>query len=165
MANIVEKLPAECSDDELDAFKGLVEKSGEVAVGDLHRRIKKAEWLVFLFEEDGTLVGVAALKRPNDTYKKKVFRKARSPETAENFTFEAGWIFVDEHFRGRKYSRFLLETVLTLAGEKQVYATTRENNEPMRRTNLHCGLKKSGSPYASEEGDYNLVLYTRQFAR
>ena len=164
MADIVPKRPADCSDDELEAFEGLVKEGGEVAVGDLHRRIKKAEWFVFLFEEDRTLAGVAALKRPDDTYKKKVFRKARSPEPADNFTFEAGWIFVDEHFRGRKYSRILLEAVLALAGEEQVFATTRENNEPMRRTNLHCGLKESGSPYVSEEGDYSLVLYTRQSA-
>jgi GNAT superfamily N-acetyltransferase len=149
----------------LAAFEGLVKKGDEVAAGRLRERIKEAEWLVFLFEKDRTLAGVAALKRPSDSYKRKVFLKAKSPEAAGDFIYEAGWIYVEEQFRCRGYSRLLLEAVLKGAGGQPVYATTREGNEYMRRTNRHCGLKESGSPYPSDEGDYNLVLYTRQYSR
>ena len=161
MTNIVVKKPSKCSKSELDSFDALVRKGGEVTGEGLRDRIKKAKWLVFLFESDKTLAGVAALKEPTVSYKKKVFKKAGSQEDPDEYTFEAGWIYVEKQFQGRKYSRPLLEAVLKLAGEKQVYATTRENNERMQRTNLHYGLKQSGHSYASEEGNYNLILYTR----
>ena len=161
MAAIVQKRPGECSEAELVAFEGLVKKGGEVATEGLLGRIKGAEWLVFLNVGDGTLAGGGALKRPADSYKEKVFRQAKSPEKADDFIFEAGWIVVDDQFRGRKYSRCLLESILKLAGTQQVYATTRENNERMRRTNQRFGLKESGRPYSSNGGDYNVVLYTR----
>jgi GNAT superfamily N-acetyltransferase len=145
----------------LDAFEDLVREGGEVITAELRQRMLEAEWLVFALEGNRTLAGVAALKRPSKHYKEMVFYKARTPENPDEFTFEAGWFFVRGAFRGRKYSRFLLETLLTLAGGSKVYATTRETNGPMRRTNCYCGLVESGSPYPSDEGDYNLVLYVR----
>jgi len=159
--HVLSKRPSECSTSELDAFEDLVKEGGEVITDELRQRMLDAEWLVFAVEPNGTLAGVAALKLPSKHYKETVFQKARTPENLDEFTFEAGWFFVRGAFRGRKYSRFLLETLLTLAGASKVYATTRENNQPMRQTNRHCGLVESGSPYPSEEGDYNLVLYTR----
>jgi len=72
---------------------------------------------------------------------------------------EAGWIVVEKSFRGRKYSRILLGE---LAGDNHVYATTREANEPMLRTNEYCGMRQSGSPYSSEEHDQKLILYTKR---
>lgn len=160
MINIIAKSPLDCSKNELDEFEALVKKGAEVIVEGLRSRIMQAEWLVFLFEADKTLAGVAALKKPNISYKESVFAKAESTDDPNEFTYEAGWIYVEEQFRRRKYSHTLLETVLKLAGDKHLYATTREKNEAMRRTNIHYGLQKSGHPYESEEGDYKLVLYT-----
>lgn len=161
MSNVIWKKPSECTESELTMFESLINKGGEVVAHGLHDRIMRAEWLIFLFEGDKTLAGIAALKKPNANYKKDVFRKANSPESPSKFDFEAGWIFVEPQFRGRKHSRTLLQTVLKLADKLHVYATTREDNEAMRRTNLHCGLKESGQPYKSEEGDYKLVLYIK----
>src|SRR5688572_22921768 len=138
MTNIIWKRPSECSESELEAFEALVNKGGEVASDRLHDRIMRAEWLVFLFEMDKTLAGVAALKNPNVNYKRDVFRKADSPEDPDKYNFEAGWIFVEPQFRRRKHSRALLQTVLKLANKQYVYATTRENNEAMQHTNLNC---------------------------
>ena len=160
MTNIVVKKPSECTESELDSFEALVKKGGEVTTTGLRDRIGRAKRLVFLFEGDKTLAGISALKEPTIGYKRKVFKKARSKEDPDEFTFEAGWIYVKEQFRGRKYSRPLLEEVIKLAGRKQIYATTRESNEAMQRTNSHFGLEQSGHPYKSEEGNYNLILYT-----
>ena len=162
MTNIEVKQPSECPENELDSFEDLVKKGEEVTFAGLHNRIKKARFLVFLYEQDKTLAGVAALKEPSINYKKKVFDKAGSKEDPDKFTFEAGWLYVEEQFRGRKYSRLLLEEVLKIAGDKQVYATTRENNVAMQRTNLRYGLSPSGHPYKSKEGNYNLILYIRR---
>lgn len=161
MSNVIWKKPSECTESELTMFEALINKGGEVVADGLHDRIMRAEWLIFLFESDKTLAGVAALKKPNANYKKGVFRKANSPEDPSKFDSEAGWIFVEPQFRGRKHSRTLLQTVLELADKSHVYATTREDNEAMRHTNIRCGLQESGQPYKSEEGDYKLVLYIK----
>ncbi len=165
MGKIVHKQPTDCSGFELDKFEDLVKKGGEVPVDGLRERIMRAEWLVSIVEEDGTLAAVAALKQPTNSYKRRVFLKARTSENADDFTFEAGWMFVEDAFRGRKYSRLLLEALLTLAGEGNVYVTTREVNKRMRRTNLRCGFVQSGFLYISDQGDYKLVLYTRRSVR
>ena len=105
---------------------------------------------------------MAAVKEPSIGYKKKVFKKAGSQEDPDKYTFEIGWMYVEPAFRGRKYSRSLLEEVLVLVGNRQAYATTRENNEPMKRTNVRCGLEQSGHPFASDHGNYNLILFIRR---
>jgi len=160
MTNVMVKTPSECSEEELDIFEAFVRRGGEVTAVNLCGRLERAHRLIFLFEGTKTLAGIAALKVPNVGYKRKVFKKAASEEDPDDFAFEAGWIYVEEQFRGRKYSQLLLTEVLRLAGDSRVYATTREANEAMRRTNLRVGLEQSGRPYQSDEGEYNLVLYT-----
>ena len=162
MADVKSKKPSECSVDELTSFESLVNKGGEVVGIGLSDRIRNAERLVFLVEDNGVLSGIAALKKPLTSYKKKVFNNAESKENPDEFTLEVGWIYVEEEFRGRKYSQLLLGEVLRLAGEKRVYATTRENNEAMSRTNLRFGLEQSGHPYKSNDDNYNLVLYIKR---
>jgi hypothetical protein len=99
MINIVVKKPSECSKRDLDLFEALVRKGGEVTLAGLRDRIKKARCLVFLFLRQN-LAGIAALKEPNIGYKKKVFKKAGSQEDPNEFTFEAGWIYVEEGEKG-----------------------------------------------------------------
>ena len=161
MANIISKKPSECSDNDLNSFEVLVRKGDEVNPIGLSDRIRNAERLIFLVEDDGVLSGVAALKKPLANYKNKVFNNSESIENADEFNFEVGWIYIEEDFRGRKYSQLLLEEVLKLVGENRIYATTRENNERMRKTNSRFGLEQSGHSYPSNNGNYNLVLYVR----
>jgi GNAT superfamily N-acetyltransferase len=162
MVNITSKKPEFCSKKELRTFESLVSKGGEVIKAGLSHRILKAEKLIFLFEEDGVLSGIAALKKPDPVYKKKVFDKAGSAENNDQFTFEVGWIFVEEKFRRKKYSQLLLKHILKLAGKNKIYATTREDNVAMNKTNSHLGLELSGHSYKSDKGDHNLVLYIKQ---
>lgn len=160
-AAIVVKKPSECSERELEAFEAFVIKGGEVTAEGLRDLIKKAKGLVFLFEGDNTLAGIAALKYPNIGYKNRVFKKARAQEDPDKFTFEVGWIYVERQFRGRKYSHFLLEALLKLADENQVYATTREDNKAMQSTLIRYGFQQSGFSYVSKRRDCNLLLLTR----
>ena len=162
MTNLVMKKPIECSEKELEEFETLVKKGGEVAAEGLCDRIKNAKWLVFLFEDAAQLAGVAALKCPNAHYTQDIFTKAKSQEDPNDFSFEAGWIYVEQQFRGRHYSRLLLDAITKLAENNYLFATTRENNEPMRCTNDSCGLQQSGQPYKSENGNYKLILYTKR---
>jgi len=159
---IISKRPWECSDTELDSFEHLVKQGGEVTSQGLRHRVKNAEWLVFLNVEDGILAAVAALKRPNKSYRRRVFESARTSENPRDFDYELGWIYVEPRFRGRHYSRSLVESALALAPAANVYATTREDNGRMRRTNSRCGFEETGSPYLSDHGDHKLVLQIRR---
>lgn len=160
--NIEVKTPTECTEHQLQEFEDLLVEGGEVNTRGLSTRIRRAKTLFFLLTNDGSLIGIAALKNPDKAYKKRVFVKAKTEEDPKDFHYEVGWIYIKPTFRGQKLSQKLLEKVLEVAGSANVYATTRESNEPMQRTNRHYGLNPSGQPYCSEEGNYNLTLYTRR---
>src|SRR5712692_5874316 len=147
--NLIKKRPSECSNRELKEFETLERKGDEVSARGLSNLIRRSEWLVFLYEGAETLVGIAALKNPRDAYKRKVFRKACSSENPADFVYEIGWLFVEKKSRGRKLSRRLLQTAVELAPNQKVYATTRENNVEMNKTNRRCGFMVSGFPYTS----------------
>ena len=108
MTNIVVKKPSKCTKSELDLFEALVRKGHEVSGEGLRDRIKKAKWLVFLFESDKTLAGVAALKEPNVSYKKKVFKKPDQRKTRQ-VTYEREYDIFREAVRGRKFYQPLLK--------------------------------------------------------
>jgi GNAT superfamily N-acetyltransferase len=79
----------------------------------------------------------------------------------DDYDLELGWIFVAESHRGRGLSRELVEHLIAHVETARIYATTREANLPMRRTNERCGFRLEGSPYRSKLGNYSLVLYVR----
>jgi RimJ/RimL family protein N-acetyltransferase len=155
------KRPSECNKRELEKFEGLVREGEEVAVAGLSELIRKAAFLMFLIHANGSLIGVSALKRPNPRYRAKVFRNAQSELRPDDFGLELGWIFVVEAERGNKLSHVLVEQLIPHAGTERVYATTREHNLPMIRTNEHCGFLRDGIAYPNDNGNYNLLLYVR----
>src|SRR5213075_2856984 len=104
---------------------------GEVQARGLTGLVERAECLIFLYTDLDELAGVAAVKRPNEGYKRKVFSKANSPEDPDKYPYELGWVVVREHFRGLRLSHVLLENALRFAGKTKIYATTRTDNEPM----------------------------------
>jgi RimJ/RimL family protein N-acetyltransferase len=159
--NTTIKSPSKCNNHELESFEALVRKGEEVAAAGLSERIRNAAFLMFLTLADGSLIGVSALKRPNPGYRAKVFQSAHSKLRPEDFGLELGWIYVAESERGKKLSHDLVEQLLPHAGTERVYATTRECNLPMIRTNERCGFRRDGIAYPSENGHYNLLLYVR----
>ena len=155
------KKPSECTAQELTAFEAMVRKGNEVNPAGLSKRIQNAAFLMFIFEDDSSLIGVSALKHPNPGYREDAFTRARSELHPDDYGLELGWIFVAESHRGRGLSRELVERLVTCAETDRIYATTREDNLPMQRTNKRCGFHLEGSPYPSKQGNYTLVLYVR----
>jgi GNAT superfamily N-acetyltransferase len=142
----------------------VVIEAGEVQTGGLAGLVKRAECLVLLYTDLNELAGVAAVKRPNETYRRNVFRKANSPENPDRYPYEIGWVVVREGFRGLRLSHVLLEAALEFVGKTKIYVTTRTDNEPMLRTNKRCGLHASGEPYATDRrgGAYKLSLFIKE---
>lgn len=152
------KKPAECSADELQSFKDFVLYGDEVEPEGLHDRIIAAKFLLFL-KKDGSIKGVAAVKNPQDRYKSGVFAKAHAPDGPEGYCFELGWVFVDSSERGNRYSHDLVEKAISITNGQPIFATARNDNQPMHKALMKHGFKKGGVEYASSRGDHHLVLF------
>ena len=82
--------PKLCTETEIAAFCRLVKEGEKVSTESLEGRVRSAKTIVFLYI-DRELAGVAALKRPAQTYRDGVFKKARVPHVGAAFSLELGW--------------------------------------------------------------------------
>jgi predicted GNAT family N-acyltransferase len=155
------KPPAEWTVATRSDFEKLVRAGSEVNVAGLTKRIAGAATLACHYVGK-KLVGVAALKRPTDSYRKKVSERARFALSKEAFPFEVGWVYVSPEGRGHGLSKQLVAACLDVAGSAGVFATTREENDPMRCCLAKIGFKRIGMPYLGERGKHLLVAYARE---
>jgi predicted GNAT family N-acyltransferase len=158
---VISKKPSECSEVELQDFAAFVRASGEVVVDGLDVRIKKAEALIFL-KENSFLKGIAGVKKPKDSYKEDVFKKAQVPDKANEFTFELGYIFVLPSSRGRGLSHYLVKEALSNIGSLPIYATSRADNDAMHKILNKYDFAQCGEVYDSNDKKRALVLFTRK---
>jgi predicted GNAT family N-acyltransferase len=157
------KRPPDCSQAEIKVFEDIIVEADEVQTESLRSLISRAVSLVFLYSDSGELAGIAAVKRPNEGYKRKVFTRAHSPENPHHYDYELGWVVIRENYRGNYLSRYLVEAALRVVDGAKIYATTRTTNVAMLRTNERYGFRVSGEPYpSSRRGDnYELLLFVR----
>lgn len=150
--------PNSCSEKEIAAFCSAVQKGDEVEPKGLKERVERAKTLAFLYM--GTaLVGVAALKQPNVSYRDDVFKKAEVPLIATDFELELGWVYVSPDQRGKHFSEVLSTAAISQSKGTPVFATTRLDNLPMQRALERVKFSSVGVPYSSKRGDYKLLLY------
>ena len=155
------KPPCACSDDELNAFVELVEAGGEVAPG-LKARIERAVTLAMLYGGD-ELIGTAGIKRPNANYHQRVFCKAKTTLTADDYPFEVGWVYISPSHRGRRLTGQLMDAVIDAPRNGAIFSTTRANNKPMHRVLTARGFDQVGLPYLSREHpSEEIVLFVLQ---
>jgi len=152
------KKPSECAEVELQDFAALVLSGGEVTANGLDARINNAEALVFL-SVDHCLKGIAAVKRPAQTYKHSVFQKAQASARATDFALELGWIYVLPSSRRAGFSHVLVQAALGVTGERSIFATSRADNVPMHKVLSTHGLSCHGKAYLSNRGEQMLVLF------
>ena len=155
--------PLDCSPQALADFENLVTKYGTVDPEGLAQRIRDAPRLLFLRESNGQLVGVGALKRPQLSYRSRVFAKARATTPPDEYRVELGWVAVAKSHQGRGLSRRIIGELIILAENENVFATTRADARAMRFAGDY-GFKPAGKPYPSGRG-YDLVLYLRDAQR
>ncbi|QLL11105.1 GNAT family N-acetyltransferase [Pseudomonas chlororaphis] len=160
MSRIEVKSPGECSTAEICDFVDLVVQGGEVEAGGLSQRVMDAEQLAFL-RVDGQLVGVAAIKNPNDRYRARVARASGFTHAKDAFPYELGWVFVTPVARGKGYAHSLAEAAISLVSADGVLATSRLENIVMHRVLIKLGFVPSGSTYRSTHGEHQLQLFTR----
>jgi GNAT superfamily N-acetyltransferase len=152
--------PSECTPQELASFASLIRNAGEVEASGLNQRIRRAKSLTFLRDGD-KMIGVAALKIPDATYKRRVFANAGVPLSEPGYPYELGWIAVDPLYQGKGLSRSLVESALAAADESEVFATSHSDNSPMHKTLARFGFRRVGAPYSSSRPDRTLILFVR----
>ena len=160
---VFDRDPKDCDAKEIGDFMALVLAGGEVIQDRLENRIRSAARLFFL-DVCCCLCGIAALKRPEQNYRKHVSTKSTVALSEGKYPFELGWVFVMPSARGRNFSLDLTRAVLAVAGDKGVFATSRVGNSGMRASLEKCGFLSAGVPYLSDRGDYKLQVFVRHSA-
>jgi len=144
---------------EREQFLVLVHMGGEAnATPD---RIRRAEALAMAWS-GGDLIGIAALKRPLDSYREKVARRSGVSLRSSEWPYELGYVFVLPNHRGHGYAKRLVEHAVRAAGRRNVFATVRTNNEPMQATLRRFGFAQAGRDYLSDDAERTLSLWTRR---
>lgn len=160
MGEIKIKKPSKCTEEELNEFYKMVVEGGQVEVRGLRERIKRAAFLAFYYERK-VLIGIGALKRPQESYKKKVFRRAGVPGKSGEYELELGWVYIKPEHRRRGVCSSLLHQLILMTGSKKVFATTRKDNFPMKRVLERIGFRKVGKPYKLDNDTSVLELFVR----
>jgi GNAT superfamily N-acetyltransferase len=151
--------PATCSEEEYDQFRKMVLEAGEVEEAGLDGRIRSAEALAFL-QLGGVTIGVGALKFPNPSHARKVFEKAGTKQKVSTFGLELGWVVIEGSYRGRSFSRRIVETLVKRAAGKKIYATSVTTRIRMHKALTACGFHREGVEWPSQRRpEEELVLF------
>jgi len=124
MCDMIKK-PSECSDKELTEYYNLAVKGNQVDKNGLKERIEQAILLAFHYENN-SLVGIAALKYPHESYKNGVFKKAEVPLESDKYKFKFGWAYTEPEYRGKHICSNLTHKILESEVSQNIYATTKD---------------------------------------
>jgi RimJ/RimL family protein N-acetyltransferase len=147
----VVKQPSECSEEELESFHRLVLKGDQVENSGLKERIRRNGALLAFHYENGVIIGVTGLKKPNKAHKEKIFGQAAVSEEADNYDLEIGWAFVEKEYRGKGVCPHLIQEIFDSSKSQNFFATAREDNTSVHRVLEKRGFKKIGRPYAGRD--------------
>ncbi len=151
------KSPQECSTSEIEIFTKLTIEGGQVSTAGLEHRIRQAERLVFVYQDD-TCVAIAGLKNPLSQYKSKVFKSAGVEDQQANYKYEVGYIYSKISGVGNE----LMKAVVEAAGDAKVFATTQDNNSVMQYLLPKYSFEKLGNSYWNTNNEYLLGLFAQK---
>ena len=164
MPELTVKTFRDCSAPERAAFIAFVRAGGEVSMQGLVERISSAPALVFA-RIDGELVGVAALKQPQASYRRRVSSESAVPLPAAEFPYELGWLYVSPEARRKGLSLSLSQAALTSSAGAGVFATSRTENVAMHRSLTKLGFVPAGNAFASGRGKHSVQVFVRHAAQ
>jgi len=130
----------------------------EVDAHTLPALIERALALALVRDEE-SVVGIGAIKRPNASYRNRVFGDAKSRLVPAQFDFELGWIYLCEAARGKRLTTPIVQALLLRLEGRPVYATSRVDNVPMHASLTHCGFRKEGTPFPSKQNQGQIQLF------
>ena len=138
----------------------LISAGQEVTMSVVNRNLASAASIAYALDGDRP-VGIVVLKNPVSSYREKVFYEADVPELERNYKLEIGYTYVIQEYRPRgvgiNICRKMVNSIST-----PMYATTREENTTINKLLKFAGFKLTGSPWRSDRGNYNLLLWTKE---
>lgn len=143
--------PAFISEKDRTRFRDLVVEAGEVVGAALAANIAKARALV-VAREAGTICGVAALKRPQGSYRQKIAKQAQVDLAQCAWPYELGYVYIEPKLQGRGLSHRLVAAALKHRDGAGVFATVRVSNRRMRATLEKAGFAPAGETYEGLQG-------------
>jgi GNAT superfamily N-acetyltransferase len=154
---------AGCSEAERAKFKELVLRGGEVRPDTLQSGMEEAQQLIFCTDGQA-IVGVAAVKNPRGTYRKKTAAKSKLDLSVQAYPVEFGWCFVDEKARGNGLAYLLVErAVRDLA--TGIFATSHAGNTGMHKALERYRFVQEGDCYPSDRRAAWIVVFRREGSR
>ncbi len=144
--DITVSAPDELPKNERDLFSALVQQGGEIDGNALANNIGSAKALV-IGREAGDVRGIAALKRPQASYRRRIGGKAGVEIGLARYPYELGYVVLVPEARGQKLSHCLIAAALAHAESAAVFATTRTDNAAMLATLAKAGFKQAGQDY------------------
>lgn len=164
MPDLLVKSPGDCSNLDIELFIAFVRAGGEVSVQGLTERVRSAAALVFV-RVNGNVVGVAALKQPQATYRRRVSSESGAPLTAAEFPYELGWVYVSPESRGNGLSCLLSRAAIAASNGAGVFATSRTDNVAMHRSLGKVGFVPVGKTYVSGRSKHSLQVFVYHAAQ
>lgn len=148
--DITAAAPDGLSQDERTLFSALVREAGEVGENALATNMRTAKALVF-GRLAGKVLGIAALKRPQASYRKRIGGKAGVDIGTARYLYELGYVFLLPEAQGKKLSHGLVAAALAHAEGAAVFATARADNAAMLAALAKAGFKQAGHDYRGRE--------------
>lgn len=158
---IVSDAPCAFSQYEQRRFRALVEAGGEVDTVVLRQNVESAKSLVFARSE-GRLLGVAALKVPRPSYRKKIEKASGFNLQSDLYPFELGYVFVQEAARGNGLAHRLVAAAVDQACGTQIFATVRADNRGMLQTLGRAAFLHVGAEYPGRNHGVFIRLLVRK---
>ena len=123
---VVIKKPTEISSVHLQQIVDLIKTGGEVKTSreDLRKYIQRADLVAYELLDD-TVICTATLKNPFNTYKTKVFNKARVKSNLK-INKELGYIATHPDHENKGHCSQLLNSFLKDISQNSIYSTTRK---------------------------------------
>ncbi len=146
----------ECSMDEIKAFYSLASKAEQVETIGLLDRINNAYMLGFCFQNE-TLIAIAAIKRPLEIDRQKLFYKAAMGGKAMEFKLELGYFSALNHKNEGELFLPLSEKLLSQTNNWNVFATS--SRQEVKNILIKLGVISVGKPYKAKHNAEKTELF------
>lgn len=126
------------------------------SVGQIHQRLQRARKVVLLKASEGLILGVAALKTPEDGYRTSTFANAGIPIAGFETAPELGYVVVAPEMKGKRLSGVLVAEV---AKDTTVPLFSTTDNLTIKHNLERAGFEKVGREWLGKKG--TLSLWTK----
>lgn len=151
--------PSAMSAQEIVDYMAFVIAAGEINAATMPALVAQASSLITL-QEDGKLIGTAAIKVPFAGHHHNEFGKAKVADLAPLYPYELGWVVVDSASRRKGHARALVGHAVNQLGDRASYATTK--SDAMRAMLPEFDFVPLGDRYPSQlDSAVSLSLFGR----